>query len=172
MSVLRNGAATRWDLDLIFGKLRLGPPFGEGVTFADVDFEIERKGRFLVLEGKREGQYLSTGQSRAMQARLWTGRTCLVFWGDPDAGNVTEVGIYVPKFRGARSYDLARRPADCAALWTVCHVWWTWADAQPWPAQTPSGFDALGALEAVPSGEPDERERAAILAAEFSETFA
>lgn len=148
MSELRNHAATRWDLDRIFRLGGLGSPFTNNVTFADVDFEIERRGRFLVLEGKRTGFTLSTGQEIAMKARVRTGRTCLVFWGDPEAGNVERIGAYVPRFSGASDYRLDSRPADNRSLFTFCAAWWTWASSQlPAPA-VPSSFDALAALQA------------------------
>lgn len=130
MSELRDASATRWDLDRMFRRDGLVGPFTDGVTFADVDFEIERNDRFLVLEGKRDGQFLSVGQRRAMEARLRTGRTCVVFWGNPDEGMVHEIGTYAEHFPGSAGMKLIRRPADNKALRDLCAAWWSWADSQ------------------------------------------
>ena len=150
MGELRDGSATRWDLDRMFRRDGFRCPFTDGVSFADVDFEIERHGHFLVLEGKRSGQYLSTGQARAMQARLLTGRTCVVFWGDPDAGVVTHIGYYRRYFRGSRAYECVKVPATNETLWRICTDWWMWADGQAWPDATECGFDTAPSL--IPSG--------------------
>lgn len=146
MGELRDKTATRWDLDHMFRRDGIVGPFTDGVTFADVDFEIERNDRFLVLEGKRDGQFLSIGQRRAMAARLRTGRTCVVFWGDPDAGVVHEIGVYHEQFPGSGHMTMTRWKADNKALRDLCAAWWDWASNQGAIAVVRSTFDCAFAL--------------------------
>ena len=151
MSELHNPAASRWDLDLLWRKAGIPHPFGNGITCADVDIEIERNHHFLVLEGKRTGQHLSNGQARAIQARLATNRTCFVFWGDPDAGIVEQIGYYVEHFPGSHHMQLETVAGDLAMLADLCAQWYRWADEQPVPDITRTGFEPAFLRSMVPA---------------------
>lgn len=140
MSELGHPDAPRWDFDRYFREQHLGTPFSDGVTFADVDIEIERHGQWLVIEGKRTGDHLSTGQARAMEERVRQGRTCLIVWGDPEIGTVSEIGIYQEYFPGSDRVRLIRLPATLEDVWQFCRSWWNYADAQPWPQTNRSPF--------------------------------
>lgn len=61
MAELRNPTAARWDFDKLNREHGLSCPFPDGISFADVDIEIEINSHFLVVEGKRIGQSLESG---------------------------------------------------------------------------------------------------------------
>lgn len=130
MGVLRDRAAVRWDLDEAFQEAGLTNPFPRGITFADVDFEIEINGHFLVIEGKRDGQVLSRGQAYTMTARWRDGRTCLVIWGDPPH-EVTAWQLF---------NETSRVPDDLAGVHAVIAAWAKWADAAERPEPRISQF--------------------------------
>jgi hypothetical protein len=130
MSELRAENAKRWDLDKIFREKGYPNPFPGKITFADVDFETEIKSHFLVLEGKRKGQSLETGQKLAMDARCKDGRTCVVFYGNPDTGEISEMQIWPNE----------RQPANRKILWDFINQWAKWAKAQTPPEPRYSTF--------------------------------
>jgi len=129
MSKIRDKSATRWDLDRIFETLDYPKPLPGKITFADVDFEIEINRHFLVLEGKRARRVagiliylddLSQGQRIAMDSRYMDGRTCVIFYGNPDTGEIFEMQIWPNK----------KEPATPKKLWDFCNQWARWAKNQ------------------------------------------
>lgn len=136
MSELRNPTATRWDFDKFFRKAGYEPCFSRGVTFADVDAEIEINGHFLVIEGKRTAQNLEIGQARAMTARVRDGRVCLVVFGQPETGEVTHLQRW-----GNAQVQAIPIPATLEDLWKFCRAWDRWARMEVQPKSRLSNFD-------------------------------
>ena len=137
MAVLRHNTLDdpppiRWDWDRGLAETGLGPCFPSGISTGDVDAEVERNGHFLVLEGKRTGTTMPTGQRIAMDRRIATGRVCLIVYGTPPT-DIREVQVWPHRDRYACSWrDLHRLFA----------AWSFWADAQPCPARCASPFIA------------------------------
>lgn len=131
MAELRNGVATRWDWDKALRVNGFLNPFPRGITHADLDCEIEIHGRFLVVEGKRTGERLSSGQFYAMNARVRDGRTVLITYGDPDAGTLT----HMEHWAVADSM-----PADWRDYYQFCKEWADWAESQSRDTTHPSPF--------------------------------
>jgi hypothetical protein len=123
---LRNPLASRWDFDRYNRERGWGSPFPDGISFADVDIEIEINSHFLVIEGKRPEDVLSKGQRRAMLARRNDGRTCIVVVGDPDTGEVVAIQTFSPE---------RTCPATLREVWQYCHDWANWARTQPRPSE-------------------------------------
>lgn len=129
MGELRNPQADRWDLDRAFREAGISSPFPRGITFADVDSETEINGHFLVIEGKREHEKLSPGQSYTMAARARDGRTCLVIYGTPPV-DVTAMQLW----------GEPRQAATLADVHDFVLEWAQWADAEPRPMPRPNRF--------------------------------
>lgn len=76
-----------WDwkiLDGCFGKSRISP--------TDIDGLVERRGKFLMLEGKSLGKDVPTGQQIMFNNLVKTGVfTIIIVWGDPNAPETIQV---------------------------------------------------------------------------------
>jgi hypothetical protein len=132
MSVLRNKAAIRWDFDEAFELSGLASPFPRGISFADVDSETEIHGRFLDIEGKRDGETLSAGQRYTMDAKVRDGRTCVVVRGIPPH-DIHSIQIWPGPVWSANLSDFHRLVAK----------WAQWADQQSQPAAKEDPFVTL-----------------------------
>lgn len=86
MARLGNLFAVRWDWDTWLEPFGAWAP--RGITTADVDSETEQNGHYLVLEGKREKEEIKGGQKRAMDARVKSGRECIIVYGNPGENQV------------------------------------------------------------------------------------
>lgn len=79
-----------WDwsiLDGCFGTTEIKP--------TDIDGFVERYGNFLVLETKKQGVEIKTGQMITFNELTKTGKfTVIVIWGDKDAP--TEMQVFYP----------------------------------------------------------------------------
>jgi len=132
MANLRRFDAPRWDWDKYLSECRLGPYFPRGITTGDLDCEVEISGRFLVLEGKREHEALSTGQRIAMDARVKDGRTVFIVYGEPP-GDIR----YMKQWP-----DGEKVPASWAMLHSAVRQWADWAEAAGRPTPRPCWFVA------------------------------
>lgn len=128
MAELRNNDGTRWDWDL--GTRERGQCFPRGISWGDLDGEIEIHGHFLVVEGKRPQQSIVGGQKYAMDARVADGRVVYIVYGNPPVG--IEAMQFYPK--------PLRVPATWETFWRACQEWATWAQAEPRPVARPSLF--------------------------------
>lgn len=112
--ILRAEAWTlgRWDWRPVFGS------FADNVRPMDIDFIVERNGRFLVFETKAPGVEIAQGQRRALQALSRLPQfTVAVLWGAPD-----EVQT-IQRVRHGRWGT--RYPITNPQLWHFCAQWWT-----------------------------------------------
>lgn len=122
MAALRNNDGTRWDWDL--GIRGLGPCFPRGISWGDVDGEIEINGHFLVVEGKRPQQAIVGGQKYTMDARVADGRVVFVVYGNPPTG-IESMQFYPQPQRFAATWE---------TFWKACSEWADWAQAEARPA--------------------------------------
>jgi hypothetical protein len=128
MSELRNPLAPRWDWDRFLKPY--GACFPRGISFGDLDGEIEIHRHFLVTEGKRMGESLSNGQRYAMDARVKDGRTVLIIYGNPP-GEIMAMQHWAHG---------PIRSASWCDVWNFCKAWAQWADTEPPPAIRLCGF--------------------------------
>lgn len=135
MAILRNKNATRWDWDRYLCAEGRGPWAPRGISTGDVDAEIEINGWFLVLEGKRSQEDLSTGQRIAMKRRVADGRKVLIVRGDPDEQTIASIEVF-----GALD-PLIIFPAGWADLHELMRCWAAWANFQPRREPRPCPFD-------------------------------
>lgn len=89
-----------WD----FGPLSPAP----GVRASDLDFVLEHKGRFLVIEFKRPDAQPPVGQSRLLQALadLSPKVTVWVVWGQPGAPEAMAIRPHHGRLSGPVQIDL------------------------------------------------------------------
>ena len=98
------------------------------IRVMDVDGIVERRGKFLLLEGKRldEGEQpppLPAGQQYTHDALCATGLfTVVVFWGTPPRGPIRFVRVQTK--RGAGRVV----PASMDDLKALVRRWYRWAD--------------------------------------------
>jgi hypothetical protein len=121
VSRLRNPQAPRWDWDE--GIEPYGACFPRGISFGDVDAEIEINRRFLVIEGKRLAEPLNKGQEIAMRQRYLDGRTILLVTRNPPLGIAT-----IQHWPHG-----AVQSADWRTFHELCRRWAEWAQAQKPP---------------------------------------
>lgn len=89
-----------------------------GICPTDIDLVIERKGRFLVLEGKRSGAIFKTGQRRFYDALHDPPRVIVVhFYGTPP-DEVKEFAKWGDK----------AKPGDTEALIGWVRTWFEWVE--------------------------------------------
>jgi len=107
-----------WDWGILrgcFGETQVAP--------TDIDGLVERKGRFLLLEAKKPGVGLKTGQRITFEALLKTGVfTIVIVWGKTDAPEMIEIWTQRTRI-GPRESDLNR-------LRCVVSDWYEWADRE------------------------------------------
>lgn len=105
--------------------------FGDsGIRISDIDGMVERNGLFLMLDGKREGTMLKTGQLRLYKQFAATkAGTAIVFYGDPTARpqEVTRARIWRPGDQAVELID----PCDLDGLKQIVADWYRWADGMP-----------------------------------------
>lgn len=110
---LRQNNDNRWDF--------LAGVLPHGICPTDIDLMYERRGYFLVLEGKREGATFATGQRRFYNALHRPPRFIVVhFYGTPP-DEVTSFGRW-----GAPAHS-----GDTDALVSAVQRWFAWAELQP-----------------------------------------
>lgn len=130
MSELRNPTAPRWDPDRAYKDALWASPFaGTRISHGDTDFELERNGQWLVIEGKRLGEEMPTGQRLTNEERVRQGRTVLLIYGDPPTGIVA-----------MQHYPGPIREATWAHVWHFERTWFEWANQQDKPAFVESSF--------------------------------
>jgi len=101
--------------------------FGDsGIRISDIDGMVERNGFFLMLDGKRLGAYLSSGQLRMYKQFALKGGHVIVFHGTPPATVVT-VRQWLPG-----DADVVG-PVDCDldGLKSIVASWYQWANGMP-----------------------------------------
>lgn len=124
MSALRNPLAPRWDPDRAYEDALWASPFtGTRISHGDTDFEVERNGQWLVIEGKRYGEEMSMGQRLTNEERVRQGRTVLFIYGDPPTGIVA-----------MQHYPGPIRDATWADVWQFERSWFVWANKQAKPS--------------------------------------
>lgn len=100
-----------------------------GIRISDIDGMVERNGLFLLLDGKRVGTSLKSGQLRLYRSFAETkAGTAIVFHGDPTTHPqmVCTVRIWRPggDFEGPLSCDLD-------GLRQIVGAWYEWANGIP-----------------------------------------
>ena len=102
----------RWDWRPLYGS------FSDRVRPSDLDFIVERGGRFLVFETKGPTADVPHGQRRLLEALARIPNfTVATLWGDPD---------YVERIQLLGSGgDKWPRPIDNHELWAFAANWWT-----------------------------------------------
>lgn len=109
---LRQNNDNRWDF--------LAGALPHGICPTDIDLMFERRGHFLILEGKRAGAQFTTGQRRFYDALHQPPRYIVVhFYGTPP-DEVTSFGRW-----GAPA-----KPADTEALIFAVQQWFAWVEAR------------------------------------------
>lgn len=109
--------------------------FRGGIRVADVDGIVERRGRFLLLEGKRivstQPLPLPRGQQLLHDALCATGCfTVLVFWGVPPRGPVLFHRLQSRHGIGKTSRSSKEQVAN------IVRRWYAWADSGKTSAPT------------------------------------
>lgn len=105
-----------WDwaiLDGCFGNTKITP--------TDIDGCVERNGKFLILETKRPGADMPTGQEVALKRMVVNGFTVIVLWGK--TSHPEEMMVLTPfgtKARKAVTLDDVRQQVS---------RWFAWADS-------------------------------------------
>jgi hypothetical protein len=107
---LRQNNDSRWDF--------LAGVLPNGINPTDIDLMYERRGHFLVLEGKREGAPFSIGQRRFYNAFHQPPRVIVVhFYGTPPT-TVTSFGVW-----GAPA-----KPCNTEGLIAHVRTWFEWVE--------------------------------------------
>lgn len=102
----------RWDWRPLYGS------FSDHVRPMDIDFLVERNGRFLVFETKAPGVPIETGQRRALEALSRIPQfTVAALWGEPDEPEVIQ---RVKQGEWGKEHAI-----DAAQLWQFGAQWWT-----------------------------------------------
>lgn len=115
---LRQNNDNRWDF--LCGVLP------NGINPTDIDLVYERKGQFLVLEGKREGAQMPTGQRRFYQAMTAVPQFSVVtFCGNPP----DEVTSYTP-------WGKEPRQASTDDLRQLVKRWFEWVESGKYQQRT------------------------------------
>lgn len=109
---LRENNDNRWDF--------LSGALPHGICPTDIDLMYERRGHFLVLEGKREGANFKAGQRRFYDALHQPPRVIVVhFYGMPP-DHVTSFG----------RWGKPARPASTGDLIAAVQQWFSWVEAR------------------------------------------
>ena len=106
------------------------------IGFTDVDGLVERNGHALVIELKRPGAPLPTGQRivlERMTTRMGDDFQAIVVWGSQDWSGPLEWQ------RWERGRPSLRQPVTLAEIKAHCRKWFRWADARPLPARVVTG---------------------------------
>lgn len=120
---MKNRDAPHIDYGAFLGLLPQNPK----VTPCNIDGIIERKGKFLVLEWKRQGESMSEGLRRTLQALAGTpGFQVWVVRGDTDDGLHIHSFYYVPPYGKPA---LLGEGVD--EFITAYRLWYEYADGQP-----------------------------------------
>ena len=102
----------RWDWRPVYGS------FSDRVRPMDIDFLVERNGKFLLFETKAPGVPIEAGQRRALEAISRIPQfTVAAIWGEPD-----EAAAISHLSRGQWS---PQESVNNSALWDFCARWWT-----------------------------------------------
>lgn len=107
-----------------------------GIRPSDTDGEVERKDRYLVLEGKPADKTgLTNGFLRRIRSRVWHGDTwAIVIWCDRDPDGVASLRLVrrLRVFRSDGEHNIA--PATMSDLQRICGPgegsWMQWADTR------------------------------------------
>lgn len=111
---LDNFMKSLWPWD-IFNKC-----FGRGIRFSDIDGIVERKGQFLVVEGKSSGAPIPKGQLTMFKEMVATDRfTILILWGNP--GEPEEYEVF-------GKINLPKSKCNSKKIDEFIKGWYNWAD--------------------------------------------
>jgi hypothetical protein len=109
--------------------------FSDNIRVSDLDGIVERAGYFLVIEGKKPGQDVPTGQMRMFEAMRQTGLfTIAIVWGEAGINRMPQV----QDMRTATRHSWADRQASSnEGFSNFVRRWFQWADVK-YPAGPPT----------------------------------
>ncbi len=93
------------------------------IKVTDIDGLVERNGRFLVLETKREGADIPQGQSILFRQYVKQGHWVLIIWGYQDS-DTHDLLLLRP------SGDMRYSGVGKSAIHAIVQDWYRWADGQ------------------------------------------
>ena len=121
-----------WDWNILKGCFTSKLSGESNISPTDIDGIVERKGHFLVLEGKSINGNLTRGQERTLNELIKLKKfTTIVFWGYPKENKIEKMKVF---FESNHMYELSTwkeketKKATHNDLRKVVNFWYNYVD--------------------------------------------